>query len=191
MLQDSVSCVNKVRRSARGELLLLGRKLDSAIGELGSATTSTLMTAIKIKDLDETTTKKEICKALQTHLDGAAELGLDAVRSRRKAFAGTEITVVTLPDQLAAKAIKLGRIRERNEVLRCYRYWEPGHMAARCQGPDRRACSHRCGQDGHMAKNCENVPSCLLCWSDDARTHASLSAGCPLAKKFTQGPQWK
>uniref|UniRef100_A0ABD2WMU5 Endonuclease/exonuclease/phosphatase domain-containing protein n=1 Tax=Trichogramma kaykai TaxID=54128 RepID=A0ABD2WMU5_9HYME len=35
-----------------------------------------------------------------------------------------------------------------------------------------------------MAKICQNVPSCLLCWGDEARTHDSLSAACPLAKKF-------
>ncbi|CAB0042385.1 unnamed protein product [Trichogramma brassicae] len=121
-LQDSVSSVNKVRRSAGGELLLqldractspdeLGRKLDSAIGELGSATSRTPVTAIEIKDLDEVTTKEEICGALRTHPDGATELGLEAVRSLRKAIAGTQTAVVTLPNQLAAKAIKLGCIR--------------------------------------------------------------------------------
>uniref|UniRef100_A0ABD2WBR2 Uncharacterized protein n=1 Tax=Trichogramma kaykai TaxID=54128 RepID=A0ABD2WBR2_9HYME len=71
-LQDLVSSVNRVRRSARGELLLqldkacispgeLGRKLDSAIGDLGSATARTPVTAIEIKDLDEVTTREEIC----------------------------------------------------------------------------------------------------------------------------------
>ncbi|CAB0028343.1 unnamed protein product [Trichogramma brassicae] len=177
-LQDSVSSVNKVRRSAGGELLQLdractspdelGRKLDSAIGELGSATSRTPMTAIEIKDLD-----------------GATELGLEAVRSLRKAFAGTQTAVVTLPDQLAAKAIKLGRIRvgwvncrirEKNEVRRCYRCWEPGHMAARCRGPDRKSCCRRCGQEGHMAKICQNVPSCLLCRDSPTR---NSQACCP------------
>ncbi|CAB0040403.1 unnamed protein product [Trichogramma brassicae] len=112
------------------------------------------MTAIELKDLDEVTTKEEICGALRTHLDGATELGLEAVRSLRKAFAGTQTAVVTLPDQLAAKAIKLGRIRvgwvncrirEKNEVHRCYGCREPGHMAARCRGPDRKLCCRRCG----------------------------------------------
>ncbi|KAL7294242.1 hypothetical protein TKK_0012258 [Trichogramma kaykai] len=88
-LKDSVSSVNKVRGNASGELLLqldkaclspgeLGRKLDSAIGELGSATARTPVTAIEIKDLDEITTREEICGALLTHLDGASEPGLDA-----------------------------------------------------------------------------------------------------------------
>uniref|UniRef100_A0ABD2WD06 CCHC-type domain-containing protein n=1 Tax=Trichogramma kaykai TaxID=54128 RepID=A0ABD2WD06_9HYME len=206
-LKDSVSSVNKVRRSAGGELLLqldkacispgeLGRKLDSAIGELGSATARTSVTAIEIKDLDEVTTREEIWGALRTHLDGASKQGLSAVRSLLKAFAGTQISVVTLPDQLAAKAVKLGRIRigwvncrirEKNEVRRCYRCWDPGHMAARCPGPDRRSCCHRCGQEGHLAKICQNVPSCLLCRGDEARTHATMSAAYPLAKKFVRG----
>uniref|UniRef100_A0ABD2W3P4 Uncharacterized protein n=1 Tax=Trichogramma kaykai TaxID=54128 RepID=A0ABD2W3P4_9HYME len=73
-LKDSVGSVNKVRRSAGGELLLqldkacispgeLRRKLDSAIGELGSATARTPVTAIEIKDMDEVTTREEICGA--------------------------------------------------------------------------------------------------------------------------------
>ncbi|CAB0035837.1 unnamed protein product [Trichogramma brassicae] len=120
-LQDSVGSVNKVRRSTNGDMLLqltrtcvdpgeLGQRLNDAIGELGAATTRSPVTAIEIKDLDEVTSKEEICEALRTHLD-AAKLGPDAVRSLRKAFAGTQTAVVTLPVQLAAKAIKLGRVR--------------------------------------------------------------------------------
>ncbi|CAB0027842.1 unnamed protein product [Trichogramma brassicae] len=105
------------------------------------------MTAIEIKDLDEVTTKEEICGALRTPPGWCHRAGSGSGRSLRKAFAGTQTAVVTLPDQLAAKAIKLGRIRvgwvncrirEKNEVRRCYRCWEPGHMAARCRGPDRK-----------------------------------------------------
>ncbi|CAB0039945.1 unnamed protein product [Trichogramma brassicae] len=120
-LQDSVGSVNKVRRSTNGDMLLqltrtcvdpgeLGQRLNDVIGELGAATTRSPVTAIEIKDLDEVTSKEEICEALWTHLD-AAKLGPDAVRSLRKAFAGTQTAVVTLPVQLAAKAIKLGRVR--------------------------------------------------------------------------------
>ncbi|KAL7296858.1 hypothetical protein TKK_0010252 [Trichogramma kaykai] len=120
-LQDTVSIINKVQRNASGELLLQidkacaspgehGRKLDSAIGELDSTITRAPVTAIEIKDLDEVTTREEICRALQTHLIGAAELGLDAARSLGKAFTGTQTAVVTLPDQLT-KDIKLGRIQ--------------------------------------------------------------------------------
>ncbi|KAL7304681.1 hypothetical protein TKK_0002924 [Trichogramma kaykai] len=99
------------------------------MGELGSATARNSVTAIKIKNLDEATSGYKICGALQTHLDGATGLGLEAVRSMRKAFEGIQTTVVTLTNQLAAKAIKLGRvqvgwvncrIREKNEVRRWY-----------------------------------------------------------------------
>ncbi|CAB0044424.1 unnamed protein product, partial [Trichogramma brassicae] len=165
----------------------LGRKLDSAIEELGSATARTPVTAIEIKDLDEVATREEICGALRTHLDDATELGLEAVRSLRKSIAETQTAVVTLTDQLAAKAIKLGRIwvgwvncriHERNEVRRCYRCWEPGHTAARCRGADHRSCCPRCCQEGHMAKICLNVPSCLLCRAQAPHATAHLDFGC-------------
>ncbi|CAB0040024.1 unnamed protein product [Trichogramma brassicae] len=52
--------------------------------------------------------------------------------SLRKAYAGTQVAVVALPDELAAAALKLGhvrigwvncRIRAREEAARCYRCW--------------------------------------------------------------------
>ncbi|CAB0028725.1 unnamed protein product [Trichogramma brassicae] len=70
----------------------------------------------------------------------------DPVKSLRTAYAGTRVAVVALPDDLAATALKLGHVRIgwielshpcSREAARCYRCWSPGHMAARCKGPDR------------------------------------------------------
>ncbi|CAB0039759.1 unnamed protein product [Trichogramma brassicae] len=120
----------------------------------------------------------------------------DPVKSLRKAYAGTQVPVVALPDDLSATALKLGHvriswvncnIRAREEAARCYRCWVPGQMAARCKGPDRTELCYRCGQKGHQAQDCKGQTFCVLCrerGADDHR-HASASSSCPLARKIT------
>ncbi|CAB0033709.1 unnamed protein product [Trichogramma brassicae] len=63
------------------------------------------------------------------------------------------------------------RIRAREEAARCYRCWSPGHMAARCKGPDRTELCYRCGQKGHQAKDCRGQPSSILCQERGADDH--------------------
>ncbi|CAB0038637.1 unnamed protein product, partial [Trichogramma brassicae] len=150
---------------------------------------------IEIKDLDESVTKKGITMALDALL-GVPVSRRDPVKFLQNAYAGTQVIVVALPDDLAATALKLGhvrigwvncRIRAREEAARCYRCWSPGHVAARCKGPDRTELCYRCGQKGHQAKDCKGQPSCVLCrerGADDHR-HATTSLSCPLARKIT------
>ncbi|CAB0033724.1 unnamed protein product, partial [Trichogramma brassicae] len=117
-------------------------------------------------DLDECATKKEIAEELGKSL-GAPHLKEDVIKTLRKAYAGTQAAVAALPDDLAAKALKLGhirigwvncRIRGREDALRCYRCWSPGHVSARCTGPDRSANCFRCGKTGHRIKDCSSSP---------------------------------
>uniref|UniRef100_A0ABD2W898 CCHC-type domain-containing protein n=1 Tax=Trichogramma kaykai TaxID=54128 RepID=A0ABD2W898_9HYME len=193
--------VRVIRRSASGAMVLqlrkgvqnasaLGTELDGVLGEADTARALGHKTALEIRDLDECATK-EICTAL-CHQLGMANPVPDAVRSLRKAYAGTQTAVIDLPDELAAKALKLGRlrvgwvscrVRERAEASRCFRCWEFDHVAARCVGPDRSKLCYRCGQDGHRAKTCRSEPVCLLCQGPDASGHATISPSCPLAKK--------
>ncbi|CAB0039203.1 unnamed protein product, partial [Trichogramma brassicae] len=90
------------------------------------------------------------------------------VKTLRKAYAGTQAAVAALPDDLAAKALKLGHIRigwvnchirGSEDTPRCYRCWSPGHVSAHCKGPDRSTHCFRCGQTGHQIKDCKNNPT--------------------------------
>ncbi|CAB0037922.1 unnamed protein product [Trichogramma brassicae] len=178
-LQQSVgSTVNNIRRSADGALVLqlkkgvdnapaLGEELGKVLGTVATASALLHTSTIEIKDLDECATKKEVTAALDALL-GVPVSKRDPVKSLRKAYAGTQVAVVALPDDLAAAALKLGhvrigwvncRIRAREEAARCYRCWGPGHMAARCKGPDRTELCYRCGQKSHQAKDCKGQPS--------------------------------
>ncbi|CAB0030684.1 unnamed protein product [Trichogramma brassicae] len=164
-LQQTVgSSVNNIRRSAAGALVLQLKKgvekahaLSEELGKvLGKAATASALLdtfTIEIKDLDECATKEEVTTARYALL-GVLVSKRDPVKSLRTAYAGTRVAVVALPDDLAATALKLGhvrigwmncRIRAREEAARCYRCWSPGHMAARCKGPDRTVLCYRCG----------------------------------------------
>ncbi|CAB0037383.1 unnamed protein product, partial [Trichogramma brassicae] len=132
--------------------------------------------------------KEEVTAALDALL-GVPVSKRDPVKSLRKAYAGTQVAVVALPDDLAATALKLGhvrigwvncRIRAREEAARCYRCWSPGHVAARCKGPDRTELCYRCGQKGHQAKDCKGQPSSPRT-ADDENPPAQPQSlrGCP------------
>ncbi|CAB0042208.1 unnamed protein product [Trichogramma brassicae] len=172
------SSVQNIRRSAAGALVLqlkknvdnastLGAKLDQVLGDAATATARQHTTMIEIRDLDECATKEKIAEALSTSL-GAPSLNKEVVRTLRKAYAGTQAAVTVLPDDLDAKALKLGhirigwvncRIRGRKDALRCYRCWSPGHVSARFRGPDRSGHCFCCGQAGHQIKNCKKQPN--------------------------------
>ncbi|CAB0037477.1 unnamed protein product [Trichogramma brassicae] len=198
-LQQKVgSSVNNIRRSAAGALMLqlkkgvenasdLGEELGKVLGTAATASALLHTSTIEIKDLDECATKEEVTAALDALL-GVPVSKRDPVKSLRKAYAGTQVAVVALPDDLAATALKLGhvrigwvncRIRAREEAARCYRCWSPGHVAARCKGPDRTELCYRCGQKGHQAKDCKGQPSSTSITARLPRTcFATPSAGC-------------
>ncbi|CAB0040677.1 unnamed protein product [Trichogramma brassicae] len=135
----------------------LGEELGKVLGTAATASALLHTSTIEIKDLDECATKEEVTAALDALL-GVPVSKRDPVKSlSRKAYAGTQVAVVALPDDLAATALKLGhvrigwvncRIRAREEAARCYRCWSPDHVAARCKGPDRTELCYRCGQKG-------------------------------------------
>ncbi|CAB0043541.1 unnamed protein product [Trichogramma brassicae] len=164
----------------------LGAKLDQVLGDAATATALQHTAMIEIRDLDECATKEEIAEALSTSL-GTPSLNKEVVRTLRKAYAGTQAAVAAIPDDLAAKALKLGhirigwvncRIRGREDAPRCYLCWSPGHVSARCKGPDRSGHCFRCGQAGHQIKDCKKNPMCVLCREQGvAHDHASTGRG--------------
>ncbi|CAB0040752.1 unnamed protein product [Trichogramma brassicae] len=121
-IQETVGiAVQSIRRSASGAMVLqlkkgvqnasaLGTELDGVLGDAATASALSHKTAFEIRDLDECATREEICAAL-SHQLGVAKPDPDVVRSLRKAYAGTQTAVIDLPDELAAKAIRLGHLR--------------------------------------------------------------------------------
>ncbi|CAB0041060.1 unnamed protein product [Trichogramma brassicae] len=169
-IQETVGkSVKSIRRSASGAMVLQLRKgvqnasalrteLDGVLGDATTASALSHKTTLEIRDLDEGVTKEEICTAL-CHQLGKVNMDPDVVRYLRKAYVGTQTAVIDLPDELVAKAIKLGhlrvswvscRVRERAEASRCFRCWEFNHVTACCVGSDRsklccRSSARSCG----------------------------------------------
>ncbi|CAB0039103.1 unnamed protein product [Trichogramma brassicae] len=155
----------------------LGEELGKVLCTAATASALLHTSTIEIKDLDKCATKEEVTAALDALL-GVPVSKRDPVKSLRKAYAGTQVAVVALPDDLVATALKLRhvrigwvnyRIRAREEAARCYRCWSPGHVAARCKGPDRKELCYRCGRKGHQEKDCKGQPS-----SEEARGRRPL-----------------
>ncbi|CAB0038652.1 unnamed protein product [Trichogramma brassicae] len=114
----------------------LGEELGKVLGTAATASALLHTSSIEIKYLDECATKEEVTAALDALL-GVPVSKRDPVKSLRKAYAGTQVAGVALPDDLAATALKLGhvrigwvncRIRACDEAARCYRCWSPGHL---------------------------------------------------------------
>ncbi|CAB0034470.1 unnamed protein product [Trichogramma brassicae] len=88
----------------------LGEELGKVLGTAATASALLHTSTIEIKDLDECATKEEVTAALDALL-GVPVSKRDPVKSLRKAYAGTQVAVVALPDDLAATALKLGHVR--------------------------------------------------------------------------------
>lgn len=198
--------VNKIRRTQKGDLVLelkssdgrvageLNRKIESSLEGSVRVNARISETVIDCKDMDDITTKSEICEAFAKAFN-LTSLEESAVRSIRKAYGGTQTAKVSLPTDVAHKAIemrriKIGwsvcRIREAATVTKCFRCFQFGHHARFCKAEiDRSNVCRKCGNVGHFSKDCKNEPNCVLCKLKGAMhlNHTAGSYRCPEFRK--------
>lgn len=201
--------VDKIRRTATGDLLIilskentdkghgLQKTINAIVGEDAKVINKGPQEDLEIKDLDDMTTKQEVLAALQKAVGEADEVPLDAVKSLRKSYGGTQTAVVTLATSLVAKVLgEEGKIRigwvncEIRTVVRptkCFRCWHYGHLATRCKSEVNRSnCCSRCGEEGHKAATCKKDARCTLC-VERGKTkncrHIAGSSRCPVFKE--------
>lgn len=116
---------------------------------------------VEILDLDQWTGSDEVNQAVVN----AASIGQDGIKvvSLRKRFGGTQLALVSLPQEAARRLTNAGRlrigmvscrVRPTDTKVRCFRCLTFGHMSDKCGGPDRTTCCRRCGEDGHKAAAC-------------------------------------
>lgn len=191
--------ISKIRRTKAGEMILiLGKNNEEKTTEICEAFKSVLgeealikskvkHTLLEIRDLDEIATKEEVKVAIQKAMDNDIEVGLDSVKSIRKAYGGTQTAVVSLPTAVSEKLTRVGklrvgwvscRVRELIRPLKCFRCWQYGHLSKDCQSEaDRSDCCMKCGEVGHKANGCNSEPRCLLCSGKGTEVDPKHSSG--------------
>ncbi|KYN16731.1 hypothetical protein ALC57_11006, partial [Trachymyrmex cornetzi] len=147
------------------------------------------MADIRMKDLEESTTKEDIILALTLHgscSDKVLKLG-EIIPSNN----GLGTMWIRCPLAVAKKITKSRRIRVGWAMVRvdllpertsqCYKCLEPGHVRLHCKSEiDRGALCYRCGKSGHMAKDCSEVAHCVICASRNLK--ADHRMGGPACK---------
>lgn len=196
--------VARVRRTAGGDLLLQLRGTGGQTANLRDTISNSLgaeievravsqRTLIEIRHIDEVTTGDDVLEAVKAlpTMDG---IPLEATIHMRKAFGSTQIATLSLPAELAKKLLLLGKakigwtvcpIREKRELMKCFKCLEYGHIAKLCRNEDRSKLCRRCGKADHIAKDCINEPACMFCIKNNAKEtgHIAGSGRCPILKK--------
>lgn len=117
--------------------------------------------------MDEDKPREEIRGAIKSEL-GQMVLNVDdaEVTSLRPAYAGTQKATIKLTQGATKTLVKKRRIligwiscrvKMREELQRCYRCWETGHMASARKGPDKSGLCFSCGEEGHQKRSCSKL----------------------------------
>lgn len=213
-LKDAGECVQKVRRTNAGDLLIVLNKESSAkapelrnqfegvLGESATVQSKVQEVDLVIKDLEEDATKEEISVALQRALGPDYPATEHSLKSLRKAYGETQTAVVRLMVPAARKLLDTGtirvgwcncRIREVMRPLKCFKCWKFGHLARNCKSSaDRAKDCIKCGNTGHKVAECTASAKCVICAEagDGAPTaHIAGSSRCPAYTRALQALQ--
>lgn len=204
-LKAIADSVTGVRRTQKGDLLLqlkesgdkateITNNIGVALGQTATVKTLSRRTAFDIRDIDEVTTKEEICEALNGLLDSEGVVPSDVV-SLRKAFMGMQTATINLPANTAKSLLDVGkvkigwsvcRLKERTMLTKCFKCLEFGHISKQCRNKeDRSKRCRNCGEEGHIAKDCKKPASCMFCMKDNPQQadHVAGSNRCPVFRR--------
>ena len=149
----------------------LKKAVAETLGKEATVRTMARRIVLAIRDLDEATSEAEVVKAIQATVEDA-NIESITIKSMTKSFGGTQTAVVMVPAEMADRLLKAGkiklgwmmcRVRERIQVVRCFRCLGFGHVALDCPSEDRSNICRLCGKEGHHAKECKEDPFCVVC----------------------------
>ncbi|KAL7726212.1 hypothetical protein ACLKA6_001617 [Drosophila palustris] len=121
-LKEMSNDVQGIRKTENGSLLLrmsnapahgaqeLQLAVKNALGDRAAVKRLTELAQLEIRDLDDLTTKEEICEALNSK-NTSIMLAPDDVKSIRKSFGGTQIATLCVAASKASSILELERVR--------------------------------------------------------------------------------
>ncbi|XP_056643831.1 uncharacterized protein LOC130449818 [Diorhabda sublineata] len=148
---------------------------------------------LHVRNIDAVTSKEEIETAVKSLMAGS-ETDYVSVSNLRPGFRETQIVTVLVDKKTGKKLTDKGNIRigfvsctvrQRVNVLTCYKCWGIGHTTWQCSGPDRSKCCKNCGKEGHQKNKCTEKSYCLMCSESGHRLHTMR---CPRYRRdITKG----
>lgn len=171
--------VEAIRQTREGNLLISvpqqGKILKGKLQEkmqmlnISYKAPTTNQTTLHITGLDGTITKVE--ETLRSTL-GTKQGEFISVNKLRPSRGYNQAVTIKVDKESAKKLLEIPKlrmgitpcvIRERIEILKCFKCWETGHESKGCKGPDRGRCCRKCGKEGHLVVECKEQPYCPLC----------------------------
>lgn len=190
--------IKNTRKTAKGDILVtvkgglekvkvLTKEVEEKMKETKIVKKDERMTVF-IYNIDPAVTQDEfrgeIAEQLSIPIQSTEEIEINLLRSN-----GNKTAVLVLPRSLGNKLCRIGKIkvgwtscavRPKILVSRCFRCREQGHLATKCEGPDRREECWRCGKMGHRMKDCSGEPYCIDCKQEG---HVAESSSCDVMRK--------
>lgn len=169
----------------------LADKLKEVLSEKGDVliTRPEKMADIRIRDLEESTSKEDILGALTTVGECSIEtLKLGNITTAMNGL-GTlwlRTSLVVAKRLTGSRRIRIGWTTVRIDLLperrpQCFRCLETGHVRSQCRSEiDRGMVCYRCGRAGHVARGCIDQVHCIVC--ADKNLKADHRMGGPACK---------
>lgn len=202
-MADIGAAVSRIRRTQNGNMLLqlndkesrtaeFQGRISEVVGQEAEVRLMSHRVEVRIKDIDEITTKEEVSAAIQAQFQ--EEIPLENI-ILRQAYGKTQTAILRMQQKGATKLLKAGRIkigwvvcriRERTTLTRCFKCLEYGHLARVCKSTeDRSKLCRKCGVEGHIARLCDREPRCMFCAKDHPNNanHIAGSSTCPVLRR--------
>ena len=173
--------IKGVRKTRDGSLLLEFEKGEQNMAVIGNKIKEKMQNAnvrmgqetryrtVHIYNLDAIINEGEIVEELRKVTQSTEAINVISLKANAR---DGQSAILRTTEKMAANLIQIKKmrigfnicsIRENVRLIKCYRCWEPGHVAENCQGPNREELCRRCGEKGHKRDECHNAMKCVLC----------------------------